>query len=143
MPAEVRRERTGRPGAAVRARSLLSRERRRGKAPIGSSPRSLSRSVFPLRDHVVLVSGRASFELAQKSVMAGVPICAPVSAPSSLAVEVASEFNMTLVSFLRDERFNVYAGAARMSSLGLLRQRLSYEVDEKVDLLEKDAAEVQ
>ncbi len=62
----------------------------------------------------MLVSGRASFELAQKSVMAGVPICAPVSAPSSLAVEVASEFNMTLVSFFRDERFNVYAGAARI-----------------------------
>lgn len=71
---------------------------------------------LPLRDHLVLVSGRASFELAQKSIVAGVPILCSVSAPSSLAIEVASEFNMTLVSFLRDERFNVYAGAARIRS---------------------------
>jgi len=60
------------------------------------------------------VSGRASFELAQKSVVAGVPIMCAVSAPSSMAIDVASEFDMTLVGFLRDERFNVYAGPERI-----------------------------
>lgn len=69
---------------------------------------------LPLRDHVVMVSGRASFELVQKSVVAGVPIVCAVSAPSSLAIDLAREFGMTLVAFLRDERFNVYSGPERV-----------------------------
>jgi len=70
---------------------------------------------LPLRDHIVMVSGRASYELAQKSLVAGVPIFCAVSAPSSLAVDLAREFGMTLVGFLRGARFNVYAGAERVS----------------------------
>jgi FdhD protein len=70
----------------------------------------------PLHDHVLMVSGRSSFEIAQKCVAAGAPILCSVSAPSSLAVDVASRFNMTLVGFVRDERFNVYAGADRVSA---------------------------
>jgi FdhD protein len=70
--------------------------------------------MLPLSDCIVLVSGRASFELAQKSVVAGVPIMCAVSAPSSLAIQVANDFNMTLVGFLRDERFNLYAGPERI-----------------------------
>lgn len=73
---------------------------------------------LPLSDCIVLVSGRASFELAQKSVVAGVPVMCAVSAPSSLAIEVARDFNMTLVGFLRDERFNVYTGADRIQGAG-------------------------
>ena len=69
---------------------------------------------LPLGDQLVLVSGRASYELVQKCVMAGVPVMCAVSAPSSLAVDVAREFNMTLVGFLRGERFNLYAGAERL-----------------------------
>ena len=67
-----------------------------------------------LGDEIVMVSGRSSYELAQKCVTAGVPILCSVSAPSSLAVDVANEFGMTLVGFLRDTRMNVYAGAARI-----------------------------
>jgi FdhD protein len=73
---------------------------------------------LPLSDCIVLVSGRASFELAQKSVVAGVPVMCAVSAPSSLAIEVATNFNMSLVGFLRDERFNVYSGAERIQGAG-------------------------
>ena len=69
---------------------------------------------LPLTGHVLMVSGRAGFELAQKSVMAGIPILAAVSAPSSLAVELAVESGLTLVGFLRGESMNVYAGVERI-----------------------------
>jgi FdhD protein len=69
---------------------------------------------LPLSEHVVLVSGRSSFEIMQKCLTAGVPIVCAISAPSSLAVDVAREFGMTLVGFLRGGRFNVYAGADRV-----------------------------
>ncbi len=69
---------------------------------------------MPLSDHVVMVSGRSSFEILQKCLTAGVPVVCAISAPSSLAVDVARQFNMTLVGFLRGERFNVYAGFDRI-----------------------------
>ena len=69
---------------------------------------------LPLRGCALLVSGRASFELVQKAVLAGVPLLAAVSAPSSLAVSLAEEAGLTLVGFLRGSSMNVYAGADRL-----------------------------
>ena len=75
---------------------------------------ALRDGTVPLQDSLILVSGRAGFELVQKSVMAAIPILAAVGAPSSLAVETAQRFGMTLVGFLRGERFNIYSGSWRI-----------------------------
>jgi FdhD protein len=69
---------------------------------------------LPLSDHIVMVSGRSSFEILQKCLAAGVPVVCAISAPSSLAVDVARQFNMTLIGFLRGNRFNLYAGFDRI-----------------------------
>ncbi|MFI5981824.1 formate dehydrogenase accessory sulfurtransferase FdhD [Streptomyces sp. NPDC051555] len=76
--------------------------------------RALREGRLPLAGSVLLVSGRASFELAQKAVMAGIPMLAAVSAPSSLAVDLAVESGLTLVGFLRGRNMNVYAGEERI-----------------------------
>lgn len=69
---------------------------------------------LPLADHIVLLSGRASFELMQKAIMAGVPLVCAVSAPSSYAARLAREFGVTLVGFLRHRRFNIYSAPERI-----------------------------
>lgn len=76
---------------------------------------SLTNDALPLRGTILQVSGRASFELVQKALMAGIPAMAAVSAPSSLAVEMATGAGLTLVGFLRGTSFNVYADAGRLS----------------------------
>ncbi|MEU1303904.1 MULTISPECIES: formate dehydrogenase accessory sulfurtransferase FdhD [Streptomyces] len=77
--------------------------------------RALQSGALPLSRSILLVSGRASFELAQKAVMAGIPVLAAVSAPSSLAVDLAAETGLTLVGFLRGSSMNVYAGEDRVA----------------------------
>lgn len=76
---------------------------------------ALLQDQFPLNQHIILVSGRTSFEIMQKCLAARVPVVCAVSAPSSLAVALAQEFGMTLIGFLRGERFNIYAGRERLA----------------------------
>ena len=74
----------------------------------------MERGEWPLSNHLILVSGRASFELVQKALLAGVPMLAAVGAPSSLAVELADNFGITLAGFLSDRRFNLYCRPERV-----------------------------
>jgi FdhD protein len=71
--------------------------------------------LLPLHGHLVMVSGRSSYEILQKCLVAGVPVVCAVSAPSSLAVELADRFGITLIGFLRGDRFNVYSGLERIA----------------------------
>jgi FdhD protein len=83
---------------------------------------ALRESRIPLRGTILLVSGRASFELVQKAIMAGIPLLCAVSAPSSLAVDLAQEAGMTLVGFLRDPSMVVYAGEERLRAAQVLME---------------------
>ncbi|MFJ2031564.1 formate dehydrogenase accessory sulfurtransferase FdhD [Streptosporangium sp. NPDC087985] len=71
---------------------------------------------LPLGGHILMVSGRSSYEIMQKALTAGLPIVCAVSAPSSLAVDLAREFGMTLVGFLREKRFNLYSSPERITT---------------------------
>jgi FdhD protein len=70
--------------------------------------------ILPLHQHMCLVSGRGGFEIVQKALMAGIPLLASVSAPSSLAVQLAREMSMSLIGFLRGKRFVIYSGVERV-----------------------------
>lgn len=76
---------------------------------------AFERGLVPLKKHLLIVSGRLSFEIVQKALSAGIPLVAAISAPSSLAIDLAEESNITLVGFLRPGRFNVYSHPGRIA----------------------------
>lgn len=82
---------------------------------------AMQEGMLPLPGHILMVSGRSSFELTQKAIMAGIPVLASVSAPSSLAVELANESALTLVGFLRGDTFVIYSGIQRIVETELAR----------------------
>lgn len=75
---------------------------------------ALENGHLPLNNHILLWSGRASFELMQKAAIAGIPVVAAIGAPSNLAVDIAKQFNLTLVGFLKQGRMNIYHGGERI-----------------------------
>jgi FdhD protein len=75
---------------------------------------SLSLGLFPMNNYLIMVSGRVSFELVQKSIMGGIPILAAVGAPSSLAIQLAKEYGMTVLGFVKNNKFNIYSHAHRI-----------------------------
>ncbi|MCU1477786.1 MAG: fdhD [Subtercola sp.] len=93
---------------------------------------AVTNNLLPLRGMVLMVSGRASFELAQKASMAGIPILAAVSAPSSLAVELASDIGMTVVGFLRGPSMVVYSSPERIETQAAAESSTSITENEKV-----------